>query len=53
MNYLINALCALALFAGGSFGVYKTYNWVRGEVIAKVQKGLPSLEKFSRALTKK
>ncbi len=52
MNYLINAFCALVFVAGGSFGIYKTYNFVRHEVIMQAQKGLPSLEKFSRALTR-
>ncbi|PIR23396.1 MAG: hypothetical protein COV44_03080 [Deltaproteobacteria bacterium CG11_big_fil_rev_8_21_14_0_20_45_16] len=53
MNFsnLINAFCGLALLFGLSMGVYKTYNFVRHEVIMQTQKGLPSLEKFSRQLT--
>lgn len=53
MNYsdLINALCVLAITLGLSAGGYKAYTFVRHEVIKQSQKGLPSLEKFSRRLT--
>ncbi len=50
-NDLINAFCGIALFFGISTGVYKTYKYVRHEVIMQSQRGLPSLEKFSRQLT--
>ena len=52
-NDLINVFCGLALAFGISAGTYKAYKFVRHEVILQAQKGLPSLEKFSRELTKK
>lgn len=51
-NHLIDALCALALIVGVSFGGYKAYDFVQHEVTKQSQKGLSSLETFSRKLTK-
>lgn len=53
MNFstIINVFCALALYVGGPVAVYKTYKFVRHEVMMQAKHGLPSLEKFSRALT--
>ena len=53
LNDLINTICGFiftaALAVGGGYGAYK---FVQSEVIKQSQKGLPSLEKFSRQLTK-
>ena len=51
-NFLIDILCALALTVGVSLGGYKAYNFVQHEVVKQSQKGLSSLETFSRKLTK-
>ena len=53
LNDLINTICGIifsvALTVGGGYGAYK---FVRSEVVKQSQKGLPSLEKFSRQLPK-
>lgn len=51
-NDLISVFCSIAVAFGISAGTYKAYKFVRHEVIMQCQKGLPSLEKFSRELTK-
>ena len=54
MNFsvLINAFVSMVLALGLTVvGSYQAYKFVRSEVIAQSQKGLPSLEKFSRQLT--
>lgn len=52
MKDLINAFCAFVFTAGVlAGGTYQAYSFVRHEVIKQCQRGLPSLEKFSRALT--
>ena len=52
-NDLINAFCGLVFAFGLSVGGYKTYKFVRQEIIEQSQRGLPSLEKFSKQLTGK
>ncbi|MGE4107322.1 MAG: hypothetical protein AB7F66_08920 [Bacteriovoracia bacterium] len=52
LGNLINVFCILALAIGTPVAGYKAYKFVRQEVIKQTQKGLPSLEKFSNALTK-
>lgn len=54
MNFsdFINSFCALIFALGLLLGVYKTYKFVRYEVIMQSQRGLSSLETFSRQLTR-
>ncbi len=52
-NTLTNVFYALVLTLGTPVALYKAYKFVRHEVIMQTQKGLPSLEKFSRRLTDK
>ena len=49
---LINTFCNLVFAIGVSIGGYKAYTFIRHEVIKQSQKGLPSLERFSRQLTR-
>jgi hypothetical protein len=53
MKYFIDAICGLAILAATPYGIHKAHNWLRIELIKKCTKGLPSLEKFSRALTRR
>jgi len=52
INDLISIFCALVLMVGAPVGTYQAYKFVRKEVFKQSQKGLPSLERFSRQLTK-
>ncbi len=50
-NDIINAFCGLVFAISLSVGGYQAYKFVRHEVIEQSQRGLPSLERFSRKLT--
>ena len=52
MGALINTFCSPVFAIGDSVGGYKAFTFIRHEVIKQSQKGLPSLERFSRELTR-
>ncbi len=53
MKELGELVFALALlFFAGNFAYQKVYNEVKEEALIKVHKGLPSLETFTKRITK-